>query len=239
MAGLPLMLNGAAGSANLAARPASCPNACMGFPHWRCKTGSSTTASRRRIASRRHFACDSASARPPSGSRCSRSRPAGRQHRWPHRSPGCSTDPHTTGWCTPQRGLLGGLHRDVAVAVDTGTGRDQLADDHVFLQTVELIAAAVDRRIGQHASGLLERRRRQPRVGGQRRLRDAHQHRTAGRGLTALGHHSAVLCLELRAVDQRARQNSVEPESMMVTRRSIWRTITSMCLSWIDTPWAR
>nr|WP_178137138.1 hypothetical protein [Mycobacterium tuberculosis] len=44
MAGLPLMLNGAAGSANLAARPASCPNACMGFPHRRCKTGSSTGA---------------------------------------------------------------------------------------------------------------------------------------------------------------------------------------------------
>src|SRR5690606_111418 len=30
-------------------------------------------------------------------------------------------------------GLFGGLHLDVAVAVDTGTGRDQLADDHVLL----------------------------------------------------------------------------------------------------------
>jgi hypothetical protein len=26
---------------------------------------------------------------------------------------------------------------------------------------------------------------------------------------------------------------------MMVTRLSIWRMITSMCLSWIDTPWLR
>jgi hypothetical protein len=31
----------------------------------------------------------------------------------------------------------------------------------------------------------------------------------------------------------------VAPESMMVTRFSIWRMITSMCLSWIDTPWLR
>ena len=31
-------------------------------------------------------------------------------------------------------------------------------------------------------------------------------------------------------------RNSVAPESMMVTRFSIWRMITSMCLSWIDTP---
>ena len=31
-------------------------------------------------------------------------------------------------------------------------------------------------------------------------------------------------------------RNSVAPESMIVTRRSICRTMTSMCLSWIDTP---
>src|SRR6516225_7921852 len=103
-------------------------------------------------------------------------------------------------------GLLGGLHLDVAVAVDTGTGRNQLSDDHVLLETVELVAAAVDRRIGQDSRGLLERRRTQPRVGGQRRLRDTHQHRPAGRGLAALGHHPAVLRLELRTVDQRAGQ---------------------------------
>src|SRR5271165_6685247 len=63
--------------------------------------------------------------------------------------------------------LLGRLNLAVAVAVDAGTGRDQLSDDHVLLQTVELVAAAVDRRIGQHSRGLLERRRAQPRVGGQ------------------------------------------------------------------------
>src|SRR3984893_10333466 len=40
-------------------------------------------------------------------------------------------------------GLLGGLNLDVAVAVDAGTGRDQLSDDHVLLQAVEPVAAAV------------------------------------------------------------------------------------------------
>ncbi len=36
------------------------------------------------------------------GSRCSRSRPAAPRHRWPGRSPGCSTDPRRTGSCTPR-----------------------------------------------------------------------------------------------------------------------------------------
>ncbi|SKO69736.1 Uncharacterised protein [Mycobacteroides abscessus subsp. bolletii] len=41
-----------------------------------------------------------------------------------------------------------------------------------------------------------------------------------------------------RSVSEPGR-NSVAPESMIVTRRSICRTMTSMCLSWIDTPWLR
>ena len=32
---------------------------------------------------------------------------------------------------------------------------------------------------------------------------------------------------------------SASPDSMIVTRLSIWRTMTSMCLSWIDTPCER
>src|SRR6185312_17353872 len=35
-------------------------------------------------------------------------------------------------------GLLGGLNLDVAVPVDAGTGRDQLADDHVLLEALQL-----------------------------------------------------------------------------------------------------
>ena len=34
-------------------------------------------------------------------------------------------------------------------------------------------------------------------------------------------------------------RNAESPGSATETRRSIWRTISSMCLSWIDTPWSR
>jgi len=34
-------------------------------------------------------------------------------------------------------------------------------------------------------------------------------------------------------------RNSVSPTSETRTRRSIWRTMTSMCLSLIFTPWSR
>ena len=34
-------------------------------------------------------------------------------------------------------------------------------------------------------------------------------------------------------------RKSVSPGSCTPMRRVIWRTISSMCLSWIDTPWSR
>ncbi len=51
-----------------------------------------------------------------------RSRPAGRQHQWPRRSPAVVLILATTGWVAPQRSAPRWLHRDVAVAVDAGTG---------------------------------------------------------------------------------------------------------------------
>lgn len=48
----------------------------------------------------------SARAEMVTGSPSIRNRPAAPQHRWPGRSPGCSTDPRRTGSCTPQRGPL-------------------------------------------------------------------------------------------------------------------------------------
>src|SRR5690606_11725238 len=53
-------------------------------------------------------------------------------------------------------GLLGRLDADAAVALQTGTGRDQLSDDHVFLQTQERVRTTVDRRVGEHPGRLLE-----------------------------------------------------------------------------------
>ncbi len=53
-------------------------------------------------------------------------------------------------------GLLGGLHPDVAVAVETGTRRDQLAEDDVLLQADERVALALDRRVREDLGRLLE-----------------------------------------------------------------------------------
>ena len=58
-----------------------------------------------------------------------------------------------------------------------GAGRDQPADDDVLLEAVERVDLAVDGGLGEHARGLLERRRRDERAGLQRRLGDAEQHR--------------------------------------------------------------
>ena len=43
----------------------------------------------------------------------------------------------------------------------------------------------------------------------------------------------------LRESTRSPGRNGDSPCSATSTRRSIWRTISSMCLSWIDTPWSR
>src|SRR5262249_26654130 len=63
------------------------------------------------------------------------------------------------------------------------------------------IAASVNTRVGSWKGG-----GGQPGVGGQRRLGDPHEHRTAGGRLTTLGDQPAVLRLELRPVDQQPGQ---------------------------------
>src|SRR5690625_3638964 len=99
-------------------------------------------------------------------------------------------------------GRLGRLDLNVAVPGQAGSGRDQLTEDDVLLQTQQGIGASAHRGLGEHLGGLLERGRRQPRVGGQRCLGDPHQFGTTGGGLAALGHHAAVLVLEDGPVGQ-------------------------------------
>src|SRR5690606_35473936 len=66
-------------------------------------------------------------------------------------------------------------------------GRNQPPDDHVLLQTPELVLQTAHRRLGQHTGRLLEGSRRDERFGRQRRLRDAQQHRLeASRNLALL-----------------------------------------------------
>src|SRR5438067_7014693 len=102
-------------------------------------------------------------------------------------------------------GLAAGRqHLDPRVVVETGPGRDQPADDHVLLQTAQLIGLAGDGRLGQHPGGLLEGGRRDEAVGRQRRLGDAEQHGLGGGRTLALAQHPLVLLLEDELVDQLA-----------------------------------
>src|SRR5689334_7650549 len=66
------------------------------------------------------------------------------------------------------------LARDLAQRVHdrAGARRDQPADNDVLLEPLERVVLAVDGRLGEHARGLLERRRRDERAGLQARLGD-------------------------------------------------------------------
>src|SRR4029078_13734631 len=62
--------------------------------------------------------------------------------------------------------VLRGLHVELAVAHHARTGRDQLADDDVLLETDQVVALAVDGAFGETPGGLAERRPRRPRPRG-------------------------------------------------------------------------
>src|SRR6266704_3339238 len=63
-----------------------------------------------------------------------------------------------------------------------------MADDDILLQPQQIVPRAADRRVGQHARGLLERRRRNERLRRQARLGDPQEQRLVGRRLAALLH---------------------------------------------------
>ena len=77
------------------------------------------------------------------------------------------------------------------------------------------------------------------RLGRQRRLRDAEQQRLALGRLAARAitrsFSSSKMCFSTCS----STRKLVSPTSLTRTRRSIWRTIVSMCLSLIWTPWSR
>src|SRR4051794_31003568 len=95
---------------------------------------------------------------------------------------------------------------DAAVPPEAGGSRDQLADDHVLLQTEQAVDLALDRGVGQHLRRLLEGGGGEERLGRQRGLGDAEDQRLVRR-LLALGLADAlVLALEDELVDQLAGQ---------------------------------
>ncbi len=90
---------------------------------------------------------------------------------------------------------------DVAVVLHARAGGDQAADDDVFLEAAERVDRAVDAGFGEDAGGLLEARRRDEAVGGERRLGDAEQQRTADGRTAAFHQHALVFGVEAEAVD--------------------------------------
>src|SRR5262249_34711296 len=75
------------------------------------------------------------------------------------------------------------------------------ANNDVLFEPVERVDLAVDRRLGEHARRLLERRRRDEGPCLQRGLGDAEQHRMRGGRLLAFRHHPRIDLVELDLVD--------------------------------------
>ena len=132
------------------------------------------------------------------------------------------------------------LHElDVLVQREAGAGGDEVAHDDVLLEAAEIIHAAEGRGFGQDASGVLEARGGDEAVGFQRGLGDAEQDGDGLGGLAALGFDEFVLISKARRSIWSPHRSEVSPGSVTFTLRSIWRTMISMCLSAISTPWRR
>src|SRR5947209_4952958 len=101
---------------------------------------------------------------------------------------------------------LGGADLDRAVSLETGRGRDELADDDVLLQAEEAVDLALDRGVGQHLRRLLEGRRREEGLGRERCLRDPEDQRLGRRLVLLLLLDARVLALEHELVHELARQ---------------------------------
>src|SRR5438034_1476000 len=86
--------------------------------------------------------------------------------------------------------------------------RNEPADDDVFLEPAQVVLLAHDRRFGENSGGLLERGRRDKRVGRQRRLGDTEQHVAVGRRFLALGLHLLVFLEHVRALHLLARDEA-------------------------------
>src|SRR6266545_1326464 len=102
----------------------------------------------------------------------------------------------------------GRLHLDVEVLVvrEPGAGGDEPAHDDVLLEAAEVVDLAADGGLGEHLRRLLEGRRRDERLGRERRLGDAEQQRLALRRPAAALDHVLVLCLEHELLDLLVRE---------------------------------
>ena len=135
--------------------------------------------------------------------------------------------------------VASGLRLAIAVVGKTGTGRNETTDDDVLLEATQFVPFAHDRGFGQHSSGFLEGRRGDERIRRQGRLGDAEQNVVVLCRQLAFGQTLSFSSSTSERSTCSSRMKRLSPASVMTTRRSIWRTITSMCLSLIFTPCRR
>src|ERR1700730_1983397 len=95
-------------------------------------------------------------------------------------------------------------HLGPRIVPEPRAGRDEPADNDVFLETAEVVGLATDRGLRQHPGGLLEGGRRDEAVGRQRRLGDAQQDRLGRRRRLPGGRRLVVLLLEDELVHELA-----------------------------------
>src|ERR1700678_3405438 len=89
---------------------------------------------------------------------------------------------------------------DIAVALETRSGGNQPAHDHVFLQAAQIIDLPGNCRFGKDAGRLLEARRGNKRIRGERGLGDAEEQRTARRRTPAIVNDPIVFFAEAELV---------------------------------------
>src|SRR2546427_7350828 len=97
--------------------------------------------------------------------------------------------------------FLFGNDFDAAVTRHPGPGGDQMADDDVLLQTAEMIGHPEHGSLSENTSCLLERRRGDEALGGERSLRNPKQQRLIGGRLPTLRLDAPLLDPELGLVD--------------------------------------
>src|SRR6185503_643215 len=90
---------------------------------------------------------------------------------------------------------------DVAIVFHARSGRNQPAHDDVLFESAQVIDAARNCSLGEHARGLLERCGRDKRVGRERRLRDTKQQRLGLRDFAVSLPDALVLILEAETID--------------------------------------
>jgi hypothetical protein len=139
----------------------------------------------------------------------------------------------------PRKVLACRLGLAATVVSKAGTGRNEAADDDVFLETTQLVALAHDGSLGKNARRFLEGSGRNERIGRQRGLGNAQQHVSNVAGSLPSAIDAVIFAQELGTFHLFGLDELGITRLDDGNRRSIWRTMTSMCLSLIFTPCRR